>query len=132
MKKIFLTFIILSFSILSFQNTFSASSNCKFSWDVKGSLENCVQATELYKWGVKIDWGFKDTIMSWTASIALYLWIAAVFAIVYASAMLTLSAWDDEKINKAKNILKWSIFGLLWVMFAAVIITLVVNIIYNL
>ncbi len=129
MKKVFLILAVFLFSIFSLETTFS---NCSFDWDVRGSLESCADETELYKWWVEVEWDFKKTIMSWTKNIALYLGIAAVFAIVFASAMLILSAWDDEKINKAKNILKWSIFGLLWVMFAAVIITLVVNIVYKL
>jgi hypothetical protein len=44
--------------------------------------------------------------------------------------MMTLSAWEDEKITKAKDIVKWSLVGLLGVILATTIVTLVINLIY--
>lgn len=128
MKKIIFILVLASFIFI--ENTFA---ECVYDWDVVWNLQKCIWETDLYKvWNVEVESWLKEILLKWIKNIAIYLWIAAVFAIVFASAMLTLSAWDDEKINKAKGIFKWSVFWLLWVMFASVIITLIINVIYRL
>ncbi len=132
MKKIFFILVFAFISIFSLfaENTFA---ECVYNGEITSNLEACVSGTDLYKVSdATVDEWFKNILLKWIKNIAVYLWVIAVFAIVLASAMMTISTWDDEKINKAKNILKWAIFWLLWVMFASTIITLIINIIYRL
>jgi hypothetical protein len=44
---------------------------------------------------------------------------------------MTLSAWEDEKIKKAKDVIKWWIIGFIWVISASWIILFVVNLMYS-
>jgi hypothetical protein len=71
-------------------------------------------------------------LKNWTNTIARFLAVLAVFWIVFGWFRFTISAWEDEKITKAKNIIKWSIIGFVWVLTATLIINLVVNIMYSL
>jgi hypothetical protein len=133
-KKIFL-FVLLLISFLSIQNT--VFWNCNYdpltNSTMISSLENCINWTTLVNsWDAKIDWWFWSYIKTWTNNIALYIWILAVFAIVFGSLKLTLSTWDDEKINKAKAIVKWWIIWFLGVIFASSIINLVIRLVYSL
>lgn len=131
-KKIYL-FILLLISFFSIQNTVFWNCNYDWFWDINTALENCIGWTDLVKsWDAKIDWWFWIYIKTWTNNIALYIWILAVFAIVFGSLKLTLSTWDDEKINKAKAIVKWWIIWFLWVIFASSIINLVIRLVYSL
>lgn len=142
-KKIFL-FILLLISFFSFQNTVFWNKDCNYdpntntnTWTLLKSLEKCIEWTTLVQsWNAKIDWNknswFWKNIKTWTNNIALYIWILAVFAIVFGSLKLTLSTWDDEKINKAKAIVKWWIIWFLWVIFASSIINLVIRLVYSL
>lgn len=127
MKKIIITFIFLVFSFFIFSTTFS--------WDCSNlDIKSCLNGTKLvWAWeDLKLESWFKDKIIKWTQNIALYLGIASVFAIVLSALMMTISAWEDEKVSKAKNIFKWAIFWLLWIILASTIITLVVKFIYDL
>jgi hypothetical protein len=63
--------------------------------------------------------------------LALFLWVLAVGTIVYGAFLLTLSAWEDEKVKKAKDIIKWGIIWFLGVISASGIIFLIVNIMYS-
>lgn len=136
MKKIIITFIFLVFSFFIFSTNVFVEWPCDMweSGDVKWTLTDCLWSTDLvWAWEdlALEDW-FKEKIITWTQNIALYLGIAAVFAIVLSALMMTISAWDDEKVSKAKNVLKWAIFWLLWIILASTIITLVVKFIYDL
>jgi len=135
MKKLFIIFIlILSILVFSLPESFSA---CNYSdWDnVWSALDNCLNWSNLVDWNnVSVDisgsW-FQSKIKQWTTNIALYLWVFAVWSIVVWSLMLTLSAWEEEKIKKAKDVVKWWIIWFLWIIFAAWIISLIVRIIYS-
>jgi hypothetical protein len=43
---------------------------------------------------------------------------------------MTLSGWEDEKIKKSKDIIKWWIIGFLWVILAWAIVTAIIKIMY--
>ena len=130
MKKILL--FLISFLFISY-NAFWAY-DCDYDWSsVSNSLSFCLEWSDLVdSWDWTIEWGFRETIIKWTNNIAVYLWILAVFAIVYWSAMLTFSAWEDEKVNKAKSIIKWAILWFIWLLFASTIINVLVKVIYSL
>lgn len=135
MKKIIIILTILIFSLSSI--TFVFASDCIYdpstSQNIWDALNNCLSGSTLV--GSKaeiIGWdSFQKTINSWIKNISLYLWIWAVLWIVYGSFMMTISAWEDEKINKAKDIIKWSIIWFLWLISASFIINLIVRIIYS-
>lgn len=132
MKKI-LVFIIAIFSFLSFYNL--SFSSCSYDWgDFNESLEWCFDNTKLVNsesdLSIKSKW-FQEKILDWRNIIAFYAWLWAIFWLIYAWFTLAISTWDDEKIWKAKNIAKWSIFWLLVIIFASVFITLIVNIFYS-
>jgi hypothetical protein len=134
MKKLFIIFIlILSFLVFSLPESFSA---CTYSdWQpVWSALDSCLNWSALVDWNnVKLtaDWWFQTKVKQWTTNIALYLWVFAVWSIVVWGLMLTLSAWEEEKVKKAKDIVKWWIIWFLWIIFAAWIISTIVRIIYS-
>jgi len=131
MKKIlsFLTFLILFIFSSSF-----VFSNCNYSeWSlIWTNLDNCLKDSKLVWTNAKIWWGFDTTIKKWTTNISLFLWIAAVLWIVYGAFSMTISAWEDEKVNKAKWIIKWSIIWFIWLITASFLINLVVRLFYSL
>ena len=95
-------------------------------------IGDCMNSTQLIEvnWKATIKWAFKDKINSWTNNIALFLGILAVGSVVYGGLMMTLSAWEDERIKKAKDMVKWGLVGFLGVVMATTIVTLVINIMY--
>lgn len=99
-------------------------------WD---SLDECLSWSPLVDWSnAKIDEWLQTRINSWVKNIWSVLWVLAVWAIVYWSLQMTLSWWEDEKVKKSKDIVKWWILWFLWVIFASSIIVLIINIMYSL
>ncbi len=133
MKKIFLT---LFFFILVLSFDISLWANCvppEGDFNVSEALEDCLSESDLVNvWDASITWWFWEYITKWTNNIALFLWIFAVLAIVFWSFNLTLSAWDDEKINKSKKIIQWWIIWFVAVISASLIINLIIRIVYDL
>ena len=147
MKKLLLCIcIIFSFfsSLIIFSNITTAN-DCNYEvdekwnimnawkeWGVVGLLWKCLK----WSWVVEVDGEatiektFKDKINKWTNNIALFLGLLSIGSVIYGGLMMTLSAWEDEKITKAKDIVKWSLVGLLGVILATTIVTLVSNLIY--
>lgn len=137
MKNIIKIFIWIIASFLLVSSTFAT--NCSYDVDsdpgsIAGRLDDCLESSALVdpSWDLKADGGFWNQLRTWTNNIAIYLWIFAVFAIAYGSLQLTLSAGEDEKIKKAKDIVKWWMLWFLWVIFASAIINLVVKLMYSL
>lgn len=134
-KKFFLA-ILLCFSIFSLNLNFeTVNASCNYSqYDTLSKwLEDCFSDSKLVKAeNLKVDgnW-FKEKIIDWRNRIAFFIWIFAVLWLVVSGFTLVTSAWDDEKINKAKSIFKWTLFWVLAVIFASAIITLVINIFYS-
>lgn len=138
MKKILIIFILL-FSFIFPISIFAVDCEIKSEsfdngwWDISTSLNSCLEWSSLVDWkDVKIESGFKDKISSWTARIGTVLWLLAVGSIVYWSILLTLNAWEEEKIKKAKDVVKWGIIGFIWVISASTVIAIVVNVMYSL
>lgn len=134
-KKIFLA-ILLCFSIFSLNLNFDiVKAGCNYTdWWLASELDNCFKWTKLVQseksLSINEDW-FKEKIIDWRNRIAFFVWIFAVLWLVVSGFTLVTSAWDDEKINKAKSIFKWTLFWVLAVIFASAIITLVINIFYS-
>jgi len=145
MKKILVTFLlVLSFFATNLDTTNAAiwnnwSTKCwNYDFDddnanVWDALDKCLSNSELVKWtDVDVKWWFWDQIKRWTENISLYLWVLAVASIVIWALMLTLSAWEEEKIKKAKDVIKWWIIWFLGIVVASTIITLIIKIVYSL
>ncbi len=133
-KKIILLVSLLLISFFSFDLTFSAWCNYNW-WDVMSALEGCVWdwKTDLVETWADLDvaGGFKTKIAEWTKKIATYLALWAIFAIALGSLKMVLSRWEEEGIKKAKDIIKWWILGLLWVVSAGFLISVVVKLVYS-
>lgn len=134
MKKI-LIFIALLFSV--FGVSINASAKCEYneeSANILGALDTCIEWTRAVNpWEGKnftAEKWFKDTVGQITKNLMYIFWIIAVWAIAYGSLMLAISAWNDDKVNKWKNIIKWASFGFLIIVSAGWIITIIVNVIY--
>jgi hypothetical protein len=143
MKKIVVLLLItLSFFVNvsitnSYTNLWENGNNCAWydfdnQWDVWDALDKCLGNAELVKGdNVTIEWWFSNQIKRWTENISLYLGVLAVASILIWALMLTFSAWEEEKVKKAKDIVKWWIIWFLGVVVASTIITIIIKIIYS-
>lgn len=132
MKKIILFTFSLLFSIFSF-STASVNSYDE-GWKLSEQLESLLWSTDLVKgwWdNLLIDQWFSEYIKWWTNNISLYLWVLAVFWIALGAFMLVVSSGEDDKVTKAKTIIKWSIIWFVCVLTAALIINLIIKIMYS-
>jgi len=101
--------------------------------DIRDALEHCVWSSALVQVeDAYVTGGLKDVLNGWIKKIAGFLALGAIFAIAFGSLKLTLSMWEDEKIKKAKDIIKWWIIGFVAVISAGFLIAVVVNFIYSL
>ena len=130
MKKILLTFLFF-FLLFWVQATFAS---CVYdgAGDVGAALDGCIwSSTSLVTApDYTVEGGFKYMLQRWTTAIAGVLGLFAVWAIVYGALLMTLSAGEDEKIKKGKDIVKWSILWFIAVVTAGGLIALVVNFIF--
>lgn len=144
MKKIFIIFYLFLFSFLLFDYSFFdittvSADSCVYDVDnwwisVWDQLDKCLAWSDLVDWqNVAVDWSwwFAAKIKNVVYNVSLYLWILAVWSIVFWSLMLTLSAWEDDKITKAKNIIKWWLIWFVSLISASTVINLVVKIMYS-
>lgn len=132
-KKIII-FLVLMFSVFSIW-----LADCIIpEWtdiDVSSAINNCLQGSSVLvqsPWdNLTVEWWFKDVIYNWVQNIWGILWLLAIWAITYWAFTLVISSWDDEKLKKWKDIIKWWILGFLWVVLASSIIAIIVNVIYS-
>ncbi len=132
-KKILIVLFMFVW-IFSFTSVFWDGCNQNLdSVSVWQALDNCLEWTPLVGWNnASIDsWGLSVKIKALVDNIGIYLFIFAVWSIVYGALMMTLSSWDDEKIKKAKDIVKWWIIWFIGLISAGAIINLVVKIMYS-
>ena len=133
MKKIIILFgIILAFAFSWELQIFAADCEYIEGNSVSQNLGNCLSASDLVNPGDwKIEWSVKAKIVYWTNQLAKLLWLLAVGAIVYGAGLMTLSVWDDEKIKKWKDVVKWSMLGFLWLLLAGALVRLVIEIMFS-
>lgn len=142
MKKIFVFFVSI-FYLFSFGINFAEASSsnlidstwCSFDLDLKDALKSCLSNSDLV-WvnseDLKLWWkGFSENVNRWTKAIWFYIWLFAVFGIVFSGFYLVVSAWNDDKITKAKWVFKWAVFWFLAAAFAWLIISIVVRLLYS-
>ncbi len=135
MSKKILLFFILTFTLFIGNNVFA---ECKYddknTTSISSFLNDCKPTSVV--WGtwstanMKIENWFKKKINTWVKNISLILWFLAVGSLVYAGLIMQLSAGEDEKIKKAKNIIKWTLLWFLLLISASGIIYLVINVFF--
>lgn len=131
LKKITLFFILL-FSIFIWSNISYATCNYTEWADLSSFLDDCKPEKVVSADDMTVEWWFKDKINEWITNISLILWILAVWALVYAWLLMQLSAWEDEKIKKGKNIIKWTLTGFLLLISASAIVYIIINVMFGL
>lgn len=139
MKKIlilFLVFISFWFSFTYWAGTWKYTQwDCQFdpiSGDIGVGLNGCLGWTDLVKaTDASINSWFTPMIQIWINNLSLYLGVFTVLAIVVGSFMMVFSWWEDEKITKAKNTIKWWILWFLWILFASAIVNIIIKIMYS-
>lgn len=116
----------------------SLAANC--SPDAEGNfkiwkaLDDCMSDAKLVNWSnalIASWWGFSEKIRIWVTNISLFLWLMAVLSIVIWSLMMTFSWWEDEKVKKWKDVVKWWIIWFIWLMSVSGIVNLIVKIMYS-
>lgn len=138
MKKILLILVLLvsSFFVLAEVSTADCSTfNSESSLSISDSINSCLSNSKVLvqanNWNLKINDWLKTTLMRWIIKIASLLWLLAVWALVYAAFLFTMSAWEDEKIKKAKDITKRAILWFIWVIWASSLIAILINVMYS-
>jgi hypothetical protein len=96
-------FAILGFLVIEVSNFFVEATYSKTLCNVEW-VTSCVNERSLSDWARII-----FDIINWLNG---FVWIAVVIMIIYAWAQIIFSAWDDEKIKKAK---KSIIYILIWI-----------------
>jgi hypothetical protein len=100
--------------------------------DISDKLSECLDWSDLVDPGDGlIEVGIKDKLIQWTAQLGWLLWLLAVGAIVYGGLMMTISWWEDEKIKKWKDIVKWAMLWFLWLIAAWWIVRLIVEVMFS-
>jgi len=139
LKKI-LWLMIIGIAVFFILNTFNTNASfnadaCNYSWDPSIDLSTCLAKSDsklVDPWyDLDIDSWFKYKILDWVRNIAGFLGLVAVWALVYAAFMMTISGWEEEKVKKAKDIVKWTLLWFLWVVTASSLIAIVVNFMYS-
>jgi len=146
MKKILSTLVVLISCMCLWVTHAATTTNCDFdpndpSTQINNALNDCFENrddTKLVTAGdvnsldnLDISDWFKQRIESWIWTLWSILAILAVASIVYGSFLLVISGWEEEKLKKWKDVVKWWILWFLWVVFAGALITIVVNIMFS-
>lgn len=139
-KKIFLSLILilwLSSIFIAWAINISVWGQwwwCRYSeWASLSSFLNwCKPSTVVWSSDMKVEWWFKGKINNWIKNISLVLWVLAVWALVYAWLIMQFSGWEDEKIKKWKNIIKWTLIWFLLLISASWIVYIVINVMFGL
>ncbi len=133
MKKILLFVVVFLLFILNF-SVYSAK-ECEYvewAW-IKNNWDNCLKDTDtLVKVSdATIEWWFKDTIIKWNTNLSILLSILAVWSIVFWAITMVTSTWEEEKIKKWKDIVKWWMLWFIAIISAWWLIGIVVNFVYS-
>lgn len=139
MKKFFIGFLFLFFTFISLN---VEASSCKFTdadfqktsgKNISVLIDDCISDTTVVQtWDTSVEsqGGFKDVIIGWVRNIATILALLAVLFFVVWSLQLVLSTWDEEKLKKWKDMMKWAIVWFLAIVSAGSIITLLIRYFY--
>jgi len=138
MKKIIIILIIF---ICNLQTSYISRANlCNYSpWtNISDSIDSCLKQGNQAKLvstdkpDLKIRNWLKTQINDWTMNIATFLSIFAVWAIVFWAFQMVISVWEEDKIKKWKDIVKWAILWFLLVVSASAFVRLITDVMYSL
>ena len=130
---LFLSLFALVFSWISWVS--ANTDKCKFdenSYDIAGFLSNCKAPTLAWKTDYDLEQWAKTQVNEWITNVSLVLWFIAVAMLVYAGMLFQFSGWEDEQINKAKNVVKMTLIGFVLLISASSIVYIVINVFYSL
>lgn len=136
MKKILLSSLLWAFLcviyISGWLQVIYASCSWSEWWSVGWQFDNCLSWTQLVnsRGDMSLTWGFKTQVTKWTTNVATLLWLLAIGAIVYGWLLMTLSAWEEEKVKKWKDIVKWSLLWFLALILAWALVRIVIEFIF--
>ncbi len=136
LKKIIIL-IISTLFIFSWINNVTYSADDAWSGSVSDFLDN--HKADNLAWnswsGTNNYWiweewfdSFKNKIIS---NVMIVSWLWAVAMIVFSGLMMVLAGWADEKVTKAKNMLKWSVLWLVWIIMAWWLANIIVWLFYS-
>ncbi|MDD5770064.1 MAG: pilin [Candidatus Gracilibacteria bacterium] len=124
--------ILILFLFISFFSVTNASCVYSEGGSISSFLNGCKPKTVVGASDMKIESGFKTAINKWVVNISLILGVLAVGALVYAGFLMQLSGGADEKIKKSKDIITWTVVGIIALTGASGVIYIVVNLIFGL
>jgi len=125
-------YLLILFSIFSWDVTYAADCDFWLNSSIGTALDNCLSDTDLVDPGnALIESWVKQKLLSWTTALWGLLWLLAVWAVVYGAFLMTVSGWDDERIKKGKDIVKWSLIGFFALIAAWSILRLVTEVIFG-
>lgn len=139
MKKIITLLCLVLISLGLFQIQTSYGVNCDF-WDdtLLREMQDCLEWWNLVgadSSEIRSDWKIegevKNRVIYWTAQLATFLSLIAIGAVVYGAGLMTVSMWDDEKIKKWKDVIKWSILWFLWLLLAWALVRIVIELMFS-
>ncbi len=125
-----LTFLLL---LISFWFNSVEAADCAFNGNIWSSLDGCLSDSDLVDASgpTLIEWNVKNQIVNWTTALATFLALVSVGAIVYGAFLMTISLWDDERIKKWKDVVKWSILWFLAIVVTWALIRIIVEVIFS-
>lgn len=131
MKK-FLIILFLFFGF--FFTTFASNCNIKenSNFEISTFLKNCKPDTLVWTDKTYTLETLKSETVDIFWNISTVVWIIAVLMIVVAWMMMQFSWWDDWKVKKAKDIIKWTLIWVLVIWLAWTIVFVVINFIFSL
>ena len=129
-KNTFFIFTVFIVFIALYSQGFA---DCDVSGNIGASLDGCLSGSDLVSGAgnMALEAGVKNQIISWTSALWGLLWLLSVGAVVYGAFMMTISIWDEEKVKKWKDIVKWSLLWLLALVMTWAIIRVVVELIFD-
>lgn len=115
-------------------DTITWTTGCTYSeWSSLSSfLDGCKPEKVVSGGNMSIDGWFKTKINTWIQNLALVLWVAAVASLVYAALLFQFANGEDEKIKKAKDIVKWTLIWFLLLISSGGIVYVVINVMFGL
>jgi len=132
-KKIIISFLLILWLFVISNISYSAPCNYAW-WSISSAIDWCLSDSKLVdaSWDQSIEWNFKTKVFGWITKIAWFLWLIAIGAIVWWAFMMVISWGEEEKIKKAKDMIKWAVLWFLWIVLASSLIAIVVNFMYEL
>ena len=131
MKKILLSIIaLLSFFVI--QNTYAWCTYTEWQ-SISNFLDACKPSSLV--WDTTTTWYWVETWLRKTAinmlwNVSTIIWLFAVIMIAYAWMLMQFSSWDDSKVKKAKDLIKWNLIWIVVLISAWWIVYIVINLVY--